>query len=403
MKLKPSRLLNFFRFKSEIEKIDKSILSIVIGKYLKKKHIEILTWKYKEIHAGVDLRSKVYRFSGEARILSDTHSWSLILKIWKPGKKDRHPNDWNYYRREAEIYKTGWLNNLPGNMTAPRCFDVVDKPDGSVWLWLEDIQDIFGSKWPLSHYAIAARHLGQFNGAYLSGDLAVPDVCSKTGLLRAGVSYANPIIARLHKSLSLPMSKFIVHRLVRQYWLTEDVSEMFFDLWLEQNLYLNALDQLPHTICHRDASRRNLFAQYTTSSALKTVAIDWALTGKSVIGEDSAILSMVSLFFFEVDLDKGLELDRIVFENYLAGLRDSGWRGDHRKIRLGHVASANMRALSTAGAILTRLGNKNSNIGLEQAMGYSTDELADHFTRVAQFSSKFTHEARELIRRLNFY
>lgn len=57
---------------------------------------------------------------------------------------------------------------------APRCYGMVKRPDGSIWLWLEEIRDRFAAVWPLERYTVAARDIGAFNGAYLVGR-PVPD------------------------------------------------------------------------------------------------------------------------------------------------------------------------------------------------------------------------------------
>jgi hypothetical protein len=34
-------------------------------------------------------------------------------------------------------------------------------------MWLEEVLEQIGQQWPLEQYGVVARHLGQFNGAYL--------------------------------------------------------------------------------------------------------------------------------------------------------------------------------------------------------------------------------------------
>jgi hypothetical protein len=42
------------------------------------------------------------------------------------------------------------------------------------WLWLEFVTEATERVWPLGHFAVAARDLGRFNGAYLAGS-ALPE------------------------------------------------------------------------------------------------------------------------------------------------------------------------------------------------------------------------------------
>ena len=90
--------------------------------------------------------------------------WSLILKVLYPPADRGQPTDFDYWRREAHAFESGLLNGLSGGLMAPRCFGVVDQPDEACWIWMEDVRDCFGASWPLEHYGVAARHLGQFNG-----------------------------------------------------------------------------------------------------------------------------------------------------------------------------------------------------------------------------------------------
>ncbi len=74
-----------------------------------------------------------------------------------------------YWKREALVYQSDLLDDLPGGVRGPRCYAITEQPDGSVWLWLEEVKEIYGPRWPLEQYARAAHHLGHMNGAYLAG------------------------------------------------------------------------------------------------------------------------------------------------------------------------------------------------------------------------------------------
>ncbi|MCW3098405.1 MAG: aminoglycoside phosphotransferase [Chthonomonadaceae bacterium] len=61
------------------------------------------------------------------------------------------------------------LDTLPQELGVPRCYDVEEREDGSLWLWLEWVQSHVPSPWPLSRFRLAAYHLGLFHGPYLVG------------------------------------------------------------------------------------------------------------------------------------------------------------------------------------------------------------------------------------------
>src|SRR5262249_27698367 len=89
--------------------------------------------------------------------------WSLVLKVVvrhagadRGGDLVDEPGHFFYWRREPAAYASGLLDDLPG-VRAPRCYGVEARPDGSDWLWLEDVADGLGGAWPLERYALAAR------------------------------------------------------------------------------------------------------------------------------------------------------------------------------------------------------------------------------------------------------
>src|SRR5687768_15400983 len=70
------------------------------------------------------------------------------------------PDHWGYWRREARFYESDLLTGP--SLRAPRCHRVVERDDGSVALWLEDLRGTPGPAWPLARYRDAARHLGRW-------------------------------------------------------------------------------------------------------------------------------------------------------------------------------------------------------------------------------------------------
>ena len=152
---------------SKVENIDQATLTKLIRQAYNNKTIEVIDWKREKLHSGAGAGNTVYRFSGNGLNDKEKLSWSLILKTIRPSGFSIEASAWNYPNREPLAYQSGWLDDLPGSLVAPRNFGVIEHPDGSYWIWLEDVKDDFGSQWPLEHYAVVARHLGQFNGSYL--------------------------------------------------------------------------------------------------------------------------------------------------------------------------------------------------------------------------------------------
>jgi hypothetical protein len=297
-----------------------------------------------------------------------------------------------YYKREAHAYQSRWLEDLPGGLAAPRCFaddigshwplehEVIEHQDGSCWIWLEDI------------YGLVARHLGQFNGAYLVDPPLPSWPWLSSGWLGHVIENSASAIPLLRDSLD--------NVLIRR-WMPGDASERYFRLWEERRVYLDALDRLPHTLCHFDIFRRNVFSRRTAGGDYQSVAIDWAFAGKGALGEELVPLILASVMFFDVGLEKAQALEEIAFEGYLEGLRDAGWRGDPRQVRLGYAAAATLRyKFNDAGRWLNLVLNENLHPMILQMWGMPIENVIDHSAGVASLFDRLADEARELIEAL---
>jgi hypothetical protein len=312
--------------------------------------------------------------------------WSLILKTLCPVGDNANVSAWDYFKREADAYQSELLDDLPGGLVAPRCFGVVEHPDDTCWIWLEDVKDEIGSQWPLEHYGVAARHAGQFNGAYLV-ERSVPSwPWLSSDWLRCYIAQSASAMPRIRNSLD--------HPLVRRGF---PASDRLFRLWEERDRYLDALDRLPRTLCHLDFHRRNLFARKTADGDDQTVVIDWAFVGQGAIGQEVANLVFISLAFNEVDLAQAQMLEDIVFEGYLEGLRDAGWRGNPQQVRLGYTAGNIHLRLGDLDRVIDLILDESQHSFAEQAFGRSMEEIEDHFGQVGSLCDSLIDEARELM------
>lgn len=161
--------------------------------------------------------------------------------------------------------------------------------------------------------------------------------------LRKKVELSAPALQKPHEN----RSHLLVHR-----WLNAALQEETLALWQERERFLTLLDQLPQTLCHFDAFRRNLFTSSDSAGVTRLVAVDWAFTGQGALGVEVHCLTAVGIAFFDVELAQAQALDEIVFAGYLAGLDDVGWRGDPRQVRLAYTATAIRYALGTVSPIL---------------------------------------------------
>ena len=281
------------------------------------------------------------------------------------------------------------MDDLPGGLAAPRCYGVLDHPDGTCcWVWLEDIRDIFASQWPLEHCGVVARHLGHFNGAYLV-DRPLPSApWLSSDWLWHYVEQSAPVIEPFRNAVELPCGRR---------WLPEEDRERYFRLWAERDLYFDALNGLPQTVCHFDVFNLNLFARKTETGDDQTVVIDWAFIGKGPVGADLNPLVLMSIGLGGVGPDKLQELEAIVFEGYLQGLREAGWQGDPQQVRLGYTAASVRYLFPELERWLGLILHESQRAAAEQLFGRPMGKIFDWMALLRRVLFRMVGEARDLI------
>ena len=277
----------------------------------------------------------------ETRPLEKSFAWSLILKVVQPlgGGPADDLGHWNYWQREALAYRSGLLERLiaerdpdPASLAVPRCWEVREKPNGHLWLWMEDVIEAGGGRWTLDRYGLAARHFGSFQGGFLIGRPLPSDPWLSRGWMRARVASFADAMRRLHDPALWDQP------LVRR-TCPRALEGRLAQLWDERDQFLDALDRLPQTLCHLDVWRPNLLSRVGPNGD-QTVALDWSYVGIGAVGQDIGNLVPDSLGNFDIGIDQAAAMDRAVFEGYLQGLREQGWAGDARQVRLGYTAAA---------------------------------------------------------------
>jgi hypothetical protein len=335
---------------------------------------------------GSGAASSVSVLTGTARVGAAERPWSAVLKVVAPSAGQDDPADVLYWRREALLYGSAMLDDLPGRLRAPRCYARDERADGSVWLWLEHVQEDGERAWPTDRWALAARHLGQLNGAYLAGR-SLPEAPSLGGRrLRTLLARQHDLVARIAAAPGDPA--------VRHWWPRGVVDEIL-RLWAERERFLDALERLPQTFCHGDAIRRNLVARRRPDGSQETVAVDWEHAGLYAVGEEVGQTLSVGAAFFDLDPAELPALDEALFAAYLAGLADAGWRGDPTQVRFAYAAHAALRNLFNAvGTVVPGAAQRAATLA---RYGRRGEELAERRAQIRPFLLERAEEARCLI------
>jgi hypothetical protein len=371
--------------------VDAATLAPMVRELLDESEAVIVgEWTCRPLGGGAGEGIGLYRISGLARVRGATHPWALVVKVCA-ATDGADPGAWDYPAREGLAYGSGLLAALPGGLSTPRCLAVEAQPDGTSRLWLEAVTDAHPGPWPLDRYAVVARDLGRFNGAYLAGAPLPEQPWLSRGWLRDFVEPSGPNVADLERLAGPGASP-----LVRQLYLSPVVSEIT-RLWTEREQFLAALDRLPRTFCHQDAFRRNLLHRAGPEGE-ELVAVDWAYASHGAVGEELGQLVVASLFFFETVGIAPRELDAACFAGYMAGLREAGWAGDERLVRLGFTAAAALRhTVGLLGQIVPVVSDPTLRPAMEELFGRPLEEVAAAWAELWPFQFELAEEARALL------
>ena len=380
----------------EIKDIDAIVLIGPVRQLLRSSTAEISHWEHDPISYIVTETSNLglHRFRGLAQDQGETRAWSIVLKAVHASISHAGQSYWNYHRREILAYQSGLLNELPG-ISAPRCLGVTEYPDGVCWLWLEYVQDSINQTWSLTEYGLAATRLGQFNGAYLTGHPMPAFLWLSQDWLRGWLNYYQDSI---EKVLELIRAKQFWEGSLLRSAFPRSITEEIFRLWDQHEPLLATLKNLPPTFSHMDAYRPNLFIRRNAQGAEEVVAIDWVFAGIGAIGEEIANLLLASLIWFEYDATSAKNLDDRIFAGYVEGLRQAGWDGDSRQVRLGFTAACALRWGLVGMWWFLALPDTSKQAEFEKKWGRPITELVSQWSKTVYYVLELAQEAYQLQR-----
>jgi hypothetical protein len=278
--------------------LQRNELAPLVARVLGKAAVEVVEWRCDPLGGAggsVFIGGKgVYRVAGTAQAEEGVQPWSMVLKIVGDANQraSNDPTARFYWRREADAYQSGVLDDLPGgHLVAPRCWGVEERSSHEAWIWLEDVQAA-SDPWSMERYVQSARHLGQFNGAYLAGHpMPVSQPWMTHGRTRACIDDVRDYIPKIREITATPLA---------QHWFGADGVERLLHLWSVHEQLLEAFERLPLCFAHLDAYYRNLMERRRADGRAETVAIDWAYIGFGRIGEDAGILMANGLELMDV-------------------------------------------------------------------------------------------------------
>jgi hypothetical protein len=324
----------------------------------------------------------VYRVSGATGVGDQARSWSVIVKVL-PESARQSRDHWCYSAREVLAYRSGLIADLPAGLDSPKY--LADETDGAgrTCLWLEDLGS-HDERWSLERLACAARCLGRFNGAYLTG-VAMPQVpWLSRHWLRGWLAETAAAVEALPAHRDNP--------LVRRVY-PPDVLAGIEELWASRTRLLNALDLLPRTLCHNDAFRRNLAWREE-----QLVGLDWAFLGPGPIGAELSAFVSASVAFAEVDPVERPAFEDAAVSGYLAGLREAGWHGAADDVWLGYAATSALRyGPGTVRLVLPCLLDRSLQAHAAEVLDMPFDAVVVHWAAVIRADVNLHAQAARIL------
>jgi hypothetical protein len=362
--------------------------------------LEVARWQIEPLadQPSIPTTLGLYRIAGSGSDGATPVSWSLILKVLQapPAAASigdarltgwRDPRHVFFWMREPLVYQSAVFGDLPPGLAAPR--GVVTAPaNDQVWLWLEELHDRYGGHWPFARTELAARHLGQFGGAYVSQrPLPSDPLFHPVGMRQAIDSRAAPMAALIDTPSAWD------HPLIRDAF-PSPVAERFRRLWANRDALWAALDRQPRTLSHLDPHRGNLFARQphpgtgtagAAGAADETVAIDWGSLSVAPVGLDLIRFAESALLGMPGDRATLAHQRQTLLDAYVAGLRGAGWHGNPTDIWLTYAAGVALYASLATAARAIRTAAAGRSCGALATATYVLLDIADrasaHVTR----------------------
>ena len=358
--------------------------------------IEVIGRHSEEIFVGVGTGTRLYRVIGTATDGGRPVEWKLVIKVISLDKMSfqsvsTDQSSWDYWKREWYVYQSPWLQQLPGPLVAPRVLgtgEILAEADKELaWIALEDLQALDRRPWQAGEFREVARHLGMFNGDYLSGRPLPTDPWLSRNWIRGWTELAEPFVELLPTISSHPDAGRL---------FTPDLIDCLIQLWDEREKLYQVLERLPQTLCHNDVFPRNLFVR-GDGRTNRSVAIDWAFCGYGPVGQELSALVGATQPFMESRPERWDELERDCLDGYADGLRQAGWH-DSDEVLLGYLVSTVLRfgIGSLAPALGLTLTGEHRDL-VTRVFGCSYDEFITNAASVFRFQEQRIHRARALL------
>ena len=168
-------------------------------------------------------------------------------------------------------------------------------------------------------------------------------------------------------------------------------------MWGERNALLALADALPRVFAHGDLHPRNIMLP---PEGERIVAVDWGFCGPAPLGSDLSDLVLGAAWFCDLEAADVPAVEQAAFGAYGDGLRDAGWDGDFRLLRLGYAVAASLRWGACMPGWATYMLGPELAATSEQLFGRPAEAVLEQWVRLGEISLDLAGEARALAREL---
>lgn len=373
------------------EEFDEQVMLGCVHKLLGRSDAAIESWTC----ATIDYRTPnfvnggLFRLHGTATVDRSFVPWSLIVKITKPDADRAAGTHYNYWKREAFAYRSDLRGILPEGIAVPDCYAVEEKPDGRLWLWLQEIPGNTDSVWSDDEYGYAAWQIGRFHAAYLNG-LPIPE---EDWLCR---SWLRSWVAECSK-YTVNVRKADWHHGSADERRIRSVLDRYEDLLLHMPHLIDGVERLPRVLAHQDIWRKNMYIRQEPNRDMRLVLIDWQFASVSGVGEELGRFYGLTMSKRYIRPERYAEYDRLLFGQYTDGLTGSGWGGDVRLARYGFCTAVAARSIWEVPKMIELLAASRASDGAERE---AQEERARLLLSITEVHMQLLEEAKRLHKEL---
>ncbi|WP_232828507.1 phosphotransferase [Kribbella monticola] len=278
--------------------------------------------------------------------LQSARHWPMIHVVPEPVRQDFI--DKLPWRLEIAVHRSGIADILPDGLRLPTAYRIDEHEDDRAVLWMENVDQAPGC-WPLERFERAAYLLGRLSArrqTHLVQPFLAREDVQVPGL---GLRYYTSGRVQMAALPGLADEQTWRHPLLASAVCNagdHGLRDELLELGARLPAVLDALDALPQTYQHGDASPQNLLVSKDNEDEF--VVIDWGFDCPQAVGFDLGQLLIGLAHAGELSPDALPAVHRVILPAFREGLAADGMAVPEEQVRYGYLGSLMCRAAFTA-------------------------------------------------------